>query len=76
MGQGADKMEDVEKYATRLLDHGPGAKEKGKAILRRMHQAAPGGSPPPHYPLWHPLCRLQSLMTPFSCGMQPMLSPR
>jgi len=39
-----NKMEEVEKYATRLLDHGPTAKEKGKAILRRMHQTVPGAS--------------------------------
>ena len=37
-----NKLDEVETYATRLLDHGPAAKEKGKAILRRMHLAAPG----------------------------------
>ncbi len=42
MLQAMNKLDEVETYATRLLDHGPAAKEKGKAILRRMHLAAPG----------------------------------
>lgn len=36
----ATDIEEAEKYATRLLDHGPTAKEKAKALLRRIHAAA------------------------------------